>query len=284
VESFDLSSFDLVLSSSCAFGKGARSAAGATHLCYCHTPMRFVWDYDAYVARERIGVAARTILPVLIRRMRRWDLSTAHRPHAYVANSTAVAGRIARHYGRDAAVIPPPVDIQRFRPGRRAEPYYLVVSRLQAYKRLDLAVQAFTRLGLPLHVVGDGPQRRALEAMAGPTITFFGRLSDADVARMMAGCQALVMPGLEDFGIAPLEANAAGRPVIAFRGGGSLDTVVEGVTGLTFAERTADSLAAAVEAHRHVRWDSGQIRRHAEGYDIPVFRRRMTQFIEKCVA
>jgi glycosyltransferase involved in cell wall biosynthesis len=284
VERFDLSTYDVVVSSSCAFGKGARSAAHAVHVCYCHTPMRFVWDYEAYVRRERIGRLARLVLRVPIRWMRRWDLSTADRPDAYAANSTAVAGRIRTYYGRQAHVIPPPVDVHRFSIGDTQAPYYLVVSRLQAYKRIDIAVEAFTRLHVPLCIVGDGPAREALEAIAGPTVTFLGRLPDTDVARMMAECQALVMPGAEDFGIAPLEANASGRPVLAFRAGGALDTIVDGVTGLTFAEQTPEALAASVERHQRVRWDPHAIRHHAERYDVTVFRRRMAAFIEDVIS
>jgi glycosyltransferase involved in cell wall biosynthesis len=279
VEGFDLSSYDLVVSSSCAFGKGARAAPHAVHVCYCHTPMRFVWEYDAYIAREGLGLAARTLLPPLIRRMRRWDLRTSARPGAYVANSTTVAGRIRTYYGRHAAVIPPPVEVSRFSVGRRQEPYYLVVSRLQAYKRIDIAVEAFTRLGLPLRIVGDGPDRPALERIAGPNVAFLGRVPDHQVAGMMTECQALVTPGLEDFGIASVEANASGRPVLAFGGGGALDIVIEGLTGITFAEQSPDALVAAVEQHRRVRWDVRAIREHAERFDVAVFRRRMLDFI-----
>jgi glycosyltransferase involved in cell wall biosynthesis len=283
VEGFDLADYDLVLSSSCAFGKGAKTAPAAVHVCYCHTPMRFVWDYDAYIRRENLGVVARVVLPALIKQMRRWDLRTASRPHAYVANSTTVAKRIRTYYGRDASVIAPPVDVGRFSVAARVEPYYLVVARLQTYKRIDLAVEAFTRLGLPLRIIGDGPDRATLQRMAGSNITFLGRVPDRDVARMMGECQALVMPGLEDFGIVPLEANASGRPVIVFRGGGALDTVLEGITGLTFPHPTADSLVEAIEQHRRARWDTRAIRDHAERYDIDVFRRRMFDFIGSVV-
>jgi glycosyltransferase involved in cell wall biosynthesis len=283
VEGFDLSSYDLVVSSSCAFGKGARAAAHAVHVCYCHTPMRFVWDYEAYIAREGLGVAARRLLPPLIRLMRRWDLRTAAHPHAYVANSTTVADRIRRHYGRDATVISPPVEVSRFSVGTRPEPYYLVVSRLQAYKRIDIAVEAFTRLGLPLRIVGDGPDRPALERGAGPNVDFLGRVPDRDVTRMMAECQALVTPGLEDFGIAAVEANASGRPVLAFRGGGALDIIIERLNGLTFAEQSADALVEAVAQHRRLRWDSRAIREIAERFDVGVFRRRMLDFIADVV-
>jgi glycosyltransferase involved in cell wall biosynthesis len=279
VEGFDLSSYDLVVSSSCAFGKGARAAPDAVHVCYCHTPMRFAWDYEAYIAREAVGRIARSLLPPLIRLMRQWDVRTSAGPHAYVANSTTVARRIRSHYGRDATVIPPPVDVSRFALAARTEPYYLVVSRLQAYKRIDLAVKAFTQLGLPLRIVGDGPDRAALERLAGPNVRFLGRVSDRDVARMMAECQALVSPGLEDFGIASVEVNAAGRPVLAFRGGGALDIVVERLNGLTFAEATAEALVAAVEQHRHLRWDGRAIRKHADQFDVTVFRRRLLDFI-----
>ncbi len=275
VEGFDLSGYDLVLSSSCAFGKGARTRGDATHVCYCHTPARFVWDYENYVRRERLGNLSRTALPPLIRMMRHWDLRTASRPDRYVANSHAVAGRIRDCYRRPSTVIPPPIKFSRFRPAEATEPYFLVVSRLVPYKRIDLAVAAFNRLGLPLRIVGDGPDRPALERQAGANVAFLGRASDREVERMLGECRALVFPGREDFGLTPLEANASGRPVVAFRGGGTLDTVIDGVTGLFFDEQHPESLMEAVGRLDAVAWDREVLRGHAARFDVEVFRERM---------
>jgi glycosyltransferase involved in cell wall biosynthesis len=275
VEGFDLSEYDLVLSSSCAFGKGAKARPGAVHVCYCHTPPRFVWDYDNYVRRERLGAVSRALLPPMVHIMKRWDLATVSRPDHYLANSRAVAGRIRKYYGREATVVGGPVNCRRFRPAERIEPYFLVVSRLVPYKRIDLAVDAFNRLGLPLRIVGDGPDRATLEERAGPTVSFLGRASDRDVERMLGECQALVFPGLEDFGLTPLEANASGRPVLAFRGGGVLDTVVDGATGILFDEQSPESLLGAVERFRTARWDPVTLRRHAERFDVAAFKERI---------
>ncbi len=281
VEGFDLSDYDLVLSSSCAFGKGAVKRPDATHVCYCHTPARFVWNYDSYVQRERLGAVSRFLLPPLIRRMRDWDLRTASRPDRYLANSNAVAERIRTHYDREATVVHPPIDFSRFAPADALEPYFLVVSRLVPYKRIDLAVDAFNRLGLPLAIVGDGPDREALERRASDNISFLGRRSDREVARMLASCRALIFPGLEDFGLTPLEANASGRPVVAYRGGGTLDTVVDGTTGLFFHEQTPEALADVVDRFPASKWDTGVLREHARRFDVGPFRRRMFELLSE---
>ena len=275
IEGFDLSGYDLVLSSSCAFGKGAKARTDAFHICYCHTPARFVWDYENYVRRERLGLASRVVLPPLVRIMKHWDLRTASRPDLYLANSNTVADRIRDYYGRPATVVGGPVNCRRFRLSNRLESYFLVVSRLVPYKRIDLAVSAFNRLGLPLRIIGDGPDRAVLESNAGPNITFLGQAPDSDVEHMLAECRALIFPGLEDFGLAPLEANASGRPVIAFRGGGTLDTVKHGQTGLLFDEQSPEALIQAIERFRSVRWDPELLRRHALRFDVTAFRERL---------
>lgn len=275
IESLDLSGYDVVLSSSSAYAKGARTRPGAVHICYCHTPMRFAWNFDGYAEREHWGAVTRRMLPPLIARVRRWDVRTAGRPSVYVANSTTVAERIEQHYHRRASVIPPPVEVDRFTPSPVQDPHYLVVSRLVPYKRIDLAIDAFTRMNRPLVVIGDGPARGELERKAGPTIRFLGRLPDADVSAAYARCRALIFPGEEDFGIVPLEANAAGRPVIAYQRGGALDTVVPGVTGLFFAEQTVESLIAAVTESERVSWNPAQLREHAEGFREAVFADRL---------
>jgi glycosyltransferase involved in cell wall biosynthesis len=284
-ERLDLSGFDLVLSSSSAFAKATRAPRGGAHVSYCHTPARFIWDYARYVEHEELGRIVRMALPLAIRVLRRWDLRTADRPTAYVANSSVVAERIRRIYGREATIVPPPVDVDRFR-GLSGEPgdYYLIVSRLNPYKRIHLAIEAFNQLRLPLVVVGEGPHRPALERMAGPTVRFRGYVEDGELGRLLAGCRALVFPGEEDFGITPLEANACGRPVVAFRAGGALDTLREGVTGLFFREPTASALAGAIELERRARWNRVEIRRHAEAYRPKRFRERLETAIAACLA
>ena len=276
----DLSGFDLVLSSSSAFAKAVRPPPRGLHVCYCHTPARFLWSYDQYIEREEFGRITRRTLPWAIRTLRRWDQRTADRPHRYAANSTAVAERIQSIYGREATVVPPPVDVERFRSlsGARGD-YFLIVSRLNAYKRIHLAVEAFNRLRLPLLIVGDGPHRAVLERMAGPTIRFLGQIDDRQVATLFADCRALIFPGEEDFGITLVEANAAGRPVVAYQGGGALDTVEPEVTGVFFREPSADGLAEAVLRATRISWDQGTIRRHASRFDVAAFRERMERLI-----
>ena len=281
VESFDLASYDLVLSSSCAYGKGARAGSQAVHVCYCHTPARFVWDYESYVGRIELHAAEKALLPPLIQVMKRWDLKTADRPNVYIANSTTVAKRIQAYYGRSADVIPPPVSCNRFRISACQEPFFLVVARLIPYKRIDLAVDAFNRLQLPLYIVGDGPDRQALQKRAGRTIEFLGYQPDHEVARLLSECQGLVFPGLEDFGITMVEANASGRPVVAYRGGGALDIVTEGKTGTFFDEQTVDALAEAVLRLKNTQWDPRFIREHALEFDVSVFRNRMMDVLNQ---
>jgi glycosyltransferase involved in cell wall biosynthesis len=283
-ERLDLSGFDLVLSSSSAFAKAVRAPRGGRHVCYCYTPARFLWSYDQYVEREEFGRFTRAALPWAIRLLRRWDLRTAARPSQFVAISTVVAERIRRIYGREAVIVPPPVDVERFRhlsgePGN----YYLIVSRLNAYKRLHLAVEAFNKLRLPLLIVGEGPHRPVLERRAGPTVRFLGQMNDIRVGKLLADCRALIFPGEEDFGITVLEANAAGRPVVAFRGGGALDTVDPDVTGVFFPEASADSLAEAVARSARISWDRGEIRRHASQFDVATFRDRMERLLRTVV-
>ena len=283
IERFDLHEYDLVISSSSAFGKAAITRPGALHICYCHTPMRFVWDYERYMEREQYGSPVRAILVPVLRRFRTWDVKTASRPSLYVANSTVVADRIKRFYGRDSVIVPPPVAVQRFTPVDKAEDFYLIVSRLNPYKRVDLVVKAFNDLGRKLVIIGDGPDRAVLEKMARPNITFLGRLPDPQVADYYARCKALLFPGDEDFGIVPLEANAAGRPVIAYKAGGALDTVIDGETGIFFSELSPESLCAAVLRAEKTAWDSVAIRKHAEDYAEPRFRERFMRLVEDAV-
>ncbi len=282
-ESFDLSAYDLLISSSSAFAKGIIPRPDALHVCYCHTPMRFAWRTSDYLAREAFGAARRAALALPLVLLRMWDVISTQRVDAFVANSRVVAQRIWRYYRREAVVIPPPVEIP---PWRELSPgaYFLAGGRLIPYKRLDLAVQACTRLRLPLKVFGDGRDRARLQALAGPNVEFLGRVSEEERRALYAGCRAFIFPGEEDFGIAPLEAMAAGRPVIAYAAGGALETVVAGVTGRFFYQQTVEAVMEAIAATLTERYDAHAIRRHAEQFGRDVFLERMRLLIEEVVA
>jgi glycosyltransferase involved in cell wall biosynthesis len=279
VEHFDLSEYDLIFSSSSGYAKGVRRRRNAIHVCYCHTPMRWVWRYDDYVAREGFGSVARMALPFLLWGLRKWDLRAARQPNYYIANSRLVAQRIKKIYGREAFVIPPPIDVNRFHMSDQIDDYYLVLSRLMPYKRIDLAIEACKRMNRRLIVIGDGPDRARLEKLGDDRIEFLGRQPDAIVNYYAARCRALMFPGEEDFGMAPLEANAAGRPVIAYRGGGACETVEDGVTGVFFNEDNSRSLAEAIEKFEGLRWNQFTLRSHAEKFDRTVFAFRVLQFL-----
>ena len=225
---------------------------------------------------------ARRILPLLITGLRTWDQTSAMRVDHFIANSPVVAERIRKYYRRDAVVIPPPVEARRFSfdPAVHVEDYFLVVSRLIPYKRIDVAIEACNALRLPLVIIGSGRHLERLKKMAGPTIRFMGRISDEEVLHYYAHCRAFLFPGEEDFGITPLEAQASGRPVIAYGIGGALASVVDGVTGMFFKEQTAESLAEALASFDERVFDPQTIRNHALEFDLPRFHRRILQFIE----
>lgn len=283
VRSFDLREYDLIISSSSAFAKGAVTRPDAHHVCYCHNPMRLLWDYDRYVEREPLGRVVRTVLPWVVKLLRHWDVRSASGPGTYIANSRVVAARIRQAYGRDSEIVHPPVDVGRYRVAPDPGEHYLVVSRMVAYKRLDIVVQAFNRSGRPLVMIGDGPGRASLERMARPNVRFLGRLPDDDVAHHTARCRALILPGEEDFGLTPLEANAAGRPVIAYRAGGALETVVDGRTGVLFDDQTWQSVAEAVERAESIEWRPRELREHAEQFSEERFRERFLDVLERHV-
>jgi glycosyltransferase involved in cell wall biosynthesis len=279
----DLSGFDLVVSSESGPAKGVRVPPGAVHVCYCHTPMRYIWNmYEDY--RRSADPLSRLAMPLLAPALRRWDRRTAQRVDCVVANSANVAARVRECWGREAQVIPPPVDTAGFDPTRPAEDFYLSVGALTAYKRIDLAVEAFTRLGRKLVVVGSGECSARLKAMAGPTVSFLGHLPDAAVRDLYARCRAFVFPGEEDFGIAPVEAMAAGKPVVAYGAGGALETVLDGKTGVFFREQTPEALAEAVTRFETLTFDPASISAHARGFDRSLFLDRMRRAIESCRA
>jgi len=278
-ESFDLSGYDLILSSSSAYAKGVIPAPGARHICYCHTPMRFAWRTDDYIKREGLGRLQRGVLPLLLTYVRLWDVATTPRVDQFIANSREVAARIARYYGRTALVIAPPVNLSPYQPCVPGN-FYLAGGRLIPYKRLDLVIEAFTALRLPLKVFGDGRDRERLQALAGPNVEFLGQIGEEQRHDLFTSCRAFIFPGEEDFGITPLEAMSAGRPVIAYAAGGALETVIEGVTGRFFHQQSAAAIAAAVAAARADRYDPAVIRSHAEGFSSDVFLARMREVIE----
>jgi len=269
-ERFDLAGFDLVLSNKSGFCHGVHPPPGARHVCYCLTPTRYVWDFEAYAEREGLGPAVRLALRPLLGWLRRWDRDAAQRVDQFIAISTEVQRRIRRSYDRESVIIHPPVDTGRFA-AAAAQPaagdYYLSLGRLIPYKRVDLAIQACTALKLPLLVGGDGRDRPRLERLAGPTVKFLGRVPDADVPSLVAGCRAFIFPGLEDFGIAPVQALAAGRPVIALAGGGALDIVQDGVNGILFPRPEVDEVCAAIQRFERLIFDPPALRRSVERFD-----------------
>jgi glycosyltransferase involved in cell wall biosynthesis len=280
IERFDLSGFDLVVSSSSAVAKAIRPAPSALHISYIHSPMRYVWDmFDQYFSRERNGALQYALIKRVASRLRRWDARSCDRVHHFIANSRYIRDRIARCYQRDAAVIYPPVETARFAIGPRNNDQFLIVSALVPYKRVDIAIQAFNQLGQPLRIIGDGPEREALRAMAQPHIRFDGWLPDAELAKAYRQCRALIFPGEEDFGIVPVEAMASGTPVIAYGKGGATETVIDGLTGVLFREQTTDSLIDGVRRSASVAFDPAAIRAHALGFDRAVYAEKMAAFI-----
>jgi glycosyltransferase involved in cell wall biosynthesis len=280
----DLSGYRLVLSNKSGFCHGVRVGPDTLHVCYCLTPTRYVWSYEAYAAREALPPVLGWVLRPLISRLRRWDYAAAQRVDHFIAISTEIQARIKQQYRREATIIHPPVDTGRFSPVERHESFFLIVSRLVPYRRIDLAVHAFNQLGLPLLIAGSGRDRAALEEMAADNITFLGYVPDAELSDLFARCRAYILPGSEDFGIAPVQAMAAGRPVIAYAAGGALDTVIPGETGLYFREPTSQSLAAAVQAFDDACFDPAHIRHHAQQFDKSVFEGKLRAYLGSLVA
>lgn len=279
VESAQLAEYDLIVSSCCGYAKGVKRNQNAVHVCYCHNPMRWVWRFAEYTARENFNRPTKAMLQLMVQGLKRWETHAATRPDYFIANSHIVAKRLMDAFGRESIVIEPPIVTSRFNISREVEDYYLVLARLVSYKRIDLAVEACTRTGRRLVVIGDGPDRTRLEAVAGPTVSFAGRQSDEAVSRYASRCRALIFPGEEDFGIAPLEINAAGRPVVAYGAGGATETILEDLNGVLFYDQTTDGLIRALETLESKAWNPAAIRRHAQRYDIQVFQERLLNFL-----
>jgi glycosyltransferase involved in cell wall biosynthesis len=282
IESLDLRGYDIVISSSSAWAHGVLVDPGAVHVCYCHNPFRYAWsEREATLAARPVPL--RLPLAVLLSRWRQWDWIAAQRVDRYVANSHLTATRVRRYFGRESEVLHPPVELERFAPGRVGD-QYLVVAELMAHKRIDVAVHAFNRLRKPLTVVGDGPELRRLRRLAGPTVRFTGRLPDARVAEMLRAARALVVTASEEFGIAAVESLASGRPVIALGDGGVLESVMEGETGTYYGENSPQALAEAVARFDPLAIDPAACVAAAQRFGTRRFQAMMRGIVSEAVA
>jgi glycosyltransferase involved in cell wall biosynthesis len=287
IEQFNLDEYDRVISSSHCAAKAVIPTGRARHLCYCHSPMRYAWDqFDAYFGAARVGrLASRWLYRPLLARLARWDAATASRVDRFIANSAHVAGRIRRYYNRDATIVYPPVDTVFFHPADVPPgSHFLIVSALVPYKRIELAMAACDRVGAPLRIIGDGPDRRRLEARAGTTVEFLGRVSDEAVRDEYRRALAVILPGEEDFGIVPVEAQACGRPVVALARGGALETVTDGETGVLFDTLETEALARALDRAATVRFDPACLRASAQRFARDRHVQQMRAIVEDTTA
>lgn len=273
IEQFDLRDYDLIISSCHAVAKGVLTHAGQKHLCYCYTPIRYVWDlYQTYLQHTRLSSMAERVFRVSAHYVRQWDYAAAQRVDKFLAISQTVQQRIKHTYNRDAPVVYPPVDTEFFTPDQTAgRDYYLLVSRFVPYKRVDLAVEAFSLREDPLLVVGDGPQEKRLKGMAGKNVEFIGGVTDEELRTLYRNCRALVFPGEEDFGLTPVECMACGRPVVAYGRGGATETVLDGKTGVLFGDQTPNALDQAIDRLGRLEIDEAECRSQAQKFDERVF-------------
>lgn len=286
IESFDLNGYDIVLSDSSSIAKGVITAPDTMHICYCHSPMRYGWEFSYEYAGKMAGKGSlkNKLLNYFLSAVRLWDSASSDRVDYFIANSENVAKRIWKHYRRESVVIHPPVRCNLFNVGDIDEDYFLIVSRLQEYKRIDIAIEACNKLNIPLIIIGDGPDRERLEKLAGSTVKFLGRQSDETIKEYYSKCKAFLFTGEEDFGITPLEAMASGRPVIAYRKGGALETVVENVTGVFFDKQDPDDLVNSINIFNDTKFDKAVIRKHAETFDEEIFKNKIQNYVNKCYA
>ncbi|MFA5104917.1 MAG: glycosyltransferase [Candidatus Margulisiibacteriota bacterium] len=281
-KSFDLQGYDLIISNSHACAKNIRVPKSARHICYCLTPMRYIWDmYGQYMDIERPSILIRAMAPLAAQYLRHIDVSSSKTVEEFAAISKFVAQRIKKYYGRESKVIYPPVGEEKFKISEKIEDYYLVVSRLVPQKRTNIIISAFNELGLPLKIIGTGRDEDSLRKMAKNNIEFLGFQSEGKIAEVMSRCKALVFASLEDFGIVPVEAMACGRPVIAYGRGGVLDTVTAGKTGIFFDEQTSSSVARAVLKSEETAYDPALIKKSVEKFDKKVFKEEIKQFVER---
>jgi len=281
-ELFDLQGYDMIISSSHCIAKGVIPRPDALHISYVHSPMRYAWNqYFSYFSKQKLSVFSRMLIPPIIHWLRIWDQSSAQRVDHFIANSETVAGRIYKYYRRKSDVIHPPVDVEFFRPGKQSKDYYLIVSALVPYKRIDLAVESFNRTGDILNIVGMGPDYKKLKKQAKNNIRFLGHLSSPDLLKAYQGARALIMPGEEDFGINSLESQACGVPVIAFRRGGATETVVPGSTGLFFRRLNVQSLLSVLDKFKKLPFNKTEIRKNALKYSREIFKEKISSFLEE---
>jgi len=284
IEQFDFSKYDVVLSDSSSYAKGIITPPDVLHICYCHTPMRYAWDdCQKYIEEFGFPKFVKKLVPFFMNYIRVWDRVSAERPDRYIANSKFVAGRIKKYYKKDSEVINPPVDIKRFYISKKTGDYFLMVGRLMTYKRFDIVIEAFNRLGWPLKIIGRGPDFKRLSAMAKPNIIFRGRLSDEELARVYSEAKAFIFPQEEDFGIVAIEAMAAGKPIIAFRGGDIVEHVREGEEGLFFDEQTPDCLIETLKKFDPEKFNSQKIREKALPFDREIFKSKIKDYVEKAL-
>jgi glycosyltransferase involved in cell wall biosynthesis len=284
VEFFDLKNYDLVISDASAFAKGVITSPYTLHICYCHTPTRYIWsDTHQYINELRYNKYFKKIISLLLNYIRMWDKLAADRVDKFIANSKIVQRRIVKYYKRDSAVIYPPVEIEKFNIADSPEDYFLIGGRLAPYKRVDIVIEAFKKLGKKLKVFGDGIDLNRLKKIAGDSknIEFLGRVDDETMAGLYRKCQAFINPQEEDFGITVVEAMASGRPVIAFRKGGAMETVIEGETGIFFDKQDAESLSEAVLSFDSAKFNPQKIRAHAEKFGVERFKDEIKKFIEE---
>ncbi len=278
---FDLRAYDLVISSASGFAKGVRPRPSARHICYCYTPPRFVWEYQRANEKEQLPLPARLALRAMHPYLAWLDRNDATWVDRFLATSQCVSARIQAAYGREAMVVPPPIECDQFAPAPAVDDFFLVVSRLVPYKRIDLVIEAFNRNRRPLLIVGDGRARRRLESLVrSDRIRFFGHRPQSDVRDLLATCRALIVPAEEDFGMTALEANASGRPVVAYGAGGARETVVPGVTGVLFPEQTAEGLLAALDEFADITFETEALLQHARRFDKARFQRTMRELVE----
>lgn len=279
VEQFDLREYDVILSTSSAFAKGVITNPNQIHICYCHTPMRYVWDlYHQYI-EELKNPLYKWYLPKVLHRIRQWDYVSAQRVDYYIANSYNVSRRIQKYYGRESTVIHPPVSSEQFKIADQIDDYYLIVSRLIPYKRIDVIIEAFNQLGWPLIIIGDGYDRKRLQNLANKNITFMGYQPDQVIIEYYSKCKGFILGGEEDFGITPLEAQASGRPVFAYGKGGALETVISGETGHFFHAQKAEHIINELKEMASSTFNPEVIRSHAETFNKEKFKQKIHQFI-----
>lgn len=276
IEQFNFDNFDLVISISASFAKGIITKPGTRHICYCLTPPRFLWDNSQkFIEEFGYPKPIRKLLPPFMSYLRVWDAAAAERPDTYWSISKYISSRIAKYYNRSSEVIYPPVDVTKFSSSDHLGEYFLMVGRLVSYKKFDIGIEAFNKLGLILKIAGIGPEMNRLKKMANDNIQLLGMVNDDELADLYSHSQALIFPQEEDFGIIPLEAMASGRPVIAYRGGGALETIIENKTGIFFDKQNTDSLIEAVNKYRNFKFDFGLCRSQAEKFDFGVFKKNI---------